>query len=68
VFSRKVVDRVGAGDAYLSVTAPCAARGLPTDLVAFVGNAAGALAVAIVGNKSPVERVPLFKFITALLK
>lgn len=68
VFSRKVVDRVGAGDAYLSVTAPCAARGFPTDLVAFVGNAAGALAVAIVGNTSPVERVPLFKFITALLK
>jgi bifunctional ADP-heptose synthase (sugar kinase/adenylyltransferase) len=68
VFSRKVVDRVGAGDAYLSVTAPGAARGLPTDVVAFVGNSAGALAVAIVGNKSPVERVPLFKFITALLK
>jgi len=68
VFSRKVVDRVGAGDAYLSVTAPCVARGLPTELVAFIGNAAGALAVAIVGNKSPVERVPLFKFITALLK
>lgn len=68
VFSREVVDRVGAGDAYLSVSAPCMAAGLPIDMVAFVGNAVGALAVKIVGNRTAVEPVPLFKFITALLK
>lgn len=68
VFSREIVDRVGAGDAYLAITAPCAAAGYPMDLVGFVGNAVGALAVRIVGNKSAVEPVPLFKFITALLK
>ncbi len=68
VFSREVVDRVGAGDAYLSVTAPCVAAGAPMDLVGFVGNAVGALAVRIVGNRSSVEPVPLYKFITALLK
>lgn len=68
VFSSKIVDRVGAGDAYLSVTAPCVAKGLPMDLIGFVGNAVGALAVRIVGNRSPVEPVPLYKFITALLK
>ncbi|MEW6544251.1 MAG: PfkB family carbohydrate kinase [Nitrospirota bacterium] len=68
VFSSKVVDRVGAGDAYLSVAAPCVAAGLPMDLVAFIGNAVGALAVRIVGNRSAVEPVPLYKFITALLK
>lgn len=68
VFSSKIVDRVGAGDAYLSVAAPCVAAGLPMDLVAFIGNAVGALAVRIVGNRSAVEPVPLYKFITALLK
>lgn len=68
VFSREVVDRVGAGDAYLSVTAPCVAAGLPMDLVGFIGNAVGALAVQIVGNRAPVEPVPLYKFVTALLK
>ncbi len=68
VFSREVVDRVGAGDAYLSITAPCVAAGMPMDAVGFVGNAVGALAVRIVGNRFPVEPVPLFKFITALLK
>ena len=68
VFSSKIVDRIGAGDAYLSITAPCVAAGMPMDLVGFIGNAVGALAVRIVGNRSAVEPVPLFKFITALLK
>ena len=68
VFSSKIVDRVGAGDAYLSIAAPCVAAGMPMDLVGFIGNAVGALAVLIVGNRSAVEPVPLYKFITALLK
>jgi hypothetical protein len=38
------------------------------DMVGFIGNAVGALAVRIVGNRSPVEPVTLYKFITALLK
>jgi bifunctional ADP-heptose synthase (sugar kinase/adenylyltransferase) len=68
VFSSKVVDRVGAGDAYLSIAAPCVAAGVSMDLVGFIGNAVGALAVRIVGNRSAVEPVLLYKFITALLK
>ena len=68
VRSREFVDRIGAGDAYLSVTAPCAAAGYPADVIGFIGNAVGALAVRIIGNRTPVEPVPLFKFITALLK
>ena len=68
VLSREIVDRIGAGDAYLSVTAPCAAAGYPADVIGFIGNAVGALAVRIIGNRTPVEPVPLFKFITALLK
>jgi rfaE bifunctional protein nucleotidyltransferase chain/domain len=68
VFSRDVVDRVGAGDAYLSITALCAATGLPAALLGFVGNAMGALKIRIVGNKSPVEPVHLYKYINTLLK
>lgn len=66
--SRKVVDRVGAGDAFLAVTAPCVAAGLPMELVGFIGNAVGAMAVSIVGNRSSVEYVPLSKYIRTLLK
>ncbi len=68
VLSREVVDRIGAGDAYLAVTSACVAAGFPMDLVGFIGNAVGALAVKIVCNRESVEPVPLFKFITALLK
>jgi rfaE bifunctional protein nucleotidyltransferase chain/domain len=68
VLSREIVDRIGAGDAYLSVTAPCAAVGYHPEVVGFIGNAVGALAVRIVGNRTAVEPVPLFKFINALLQ
>ena len=68
VLSQKIVDTTGAGDAFLAITAPCVAKGFPMDLVAFVGNAVGALAVGILGNRSSIEAESLFKFITALLK
>lgn len=68
VFSKEIVDRMGAGDAFLSITAPCAAAGCPTEVIGFIGNAVGALKVLIVGNRSSVEPVPLYKFITTLLK
>jgi bifunctional ADP-heptose synthase (sugar kinase/adenylyltransferase) len=68
VLSREIVDRIGAGDAYLSITAPCTAAGYSPEVVGFVGNVAGALAVRIVGNRTPVEPVPLYKFISALLQ
>jgi cytidyltransferase-like protein len=68
IFSTRVVDPIGAGDAYLAVTAPCAAAGYPPELLGFIGNCVGGLKVAILGNKEVVEPVPLFKFITTLLK
>ena len=68
IFSSRVVDTVGAGDAVFAFTAPCFAMGLPLDIVSFVGNAVGALAVQIVGNKKPVEKHELLEFIHAILK
>lgn len=63
-----IVDTVGAGDAFFSVTAPLMAANVPMDIVSFIGNAAGALKVGIVGHRTSVEKAPLIKFITALLK
>lgn len=68
VFSTKVIDTVGAGDAFFAFTAPCIGRGMPLDLVSFIGNAVGALAVQIVGNRKSVEKHELLEFIHALLK
>ena len=68
VFSTKVVDTIGAGDAFFAFTAPCFARGLPLDLVSFFGNAVGALAVQIVCNKRAIEKKELLEFIYSLIK
>lgn len=68
IFSTKVIDTVGAGDAFFAFTAPCFARGLPLDFVSFIGNAVGALAVQIVCNKKSVEKADLLTFIRSLLR
>jgi bifunctional ADP-heptose synthase (sugar kinase/adenylyltransferase) len=67
-FTRQVVDTVGAGDAFLSITSPLVSAGVPLDLVGLIGNAVGAIKVGIVGHRRSVEKVPLMKFLTALLK
>ena len=68
IFSDGVIDTVGAGDAFLAITSLTALAGQPTDVIGFIGNAVGALAVRIVGNKESIEPTALFKFIQTLLK
>ncbi len=68
VLSTNVLDRVGAGDAFLAVTSPLVRAGMPGEAVGFIGNAVGALAVTIVGNKEAVEPVSLLKSINTMLK
>ena len=67
-FAQCVVDSIGAGDAFFAFIAPCFAAGMSQDLVSFVGNAVGSIAVQIVCNREPVKFVDLIKFITRLLK
>ncbi|MBD9362056.1 PfkB family carbohydrate kinase [Methylomonas fluvii] len=66
--SSKVVDRIGAGDAFLSVAGLCLGGGLSPEQALFAGSAAAALDVQIVCNREPVRAVALFKYITTLLK
>ena len=67
-FSHRILDRVGAGDAFFAISAPCVAVGAPAELVGFIGNCAGAMAVEIVGNRVPIDPVGLKKFVVRLLK
>lgn len=67
-FTKTVVDTVGAGDAFFTVTAPLVAAGGRMDHVGFVGNAAGAMKVGIVGHRQSVEKILLIRYITTLLK
>lgn len=63
-----VVDRVGAGDAVLCVTALAVAAGADPGVVPFLGNVVGAEAVGILGNQRSVERIPLYRHVECLLK
>lgn len=67
-FSSRVIDAIGAGDAFFAFIAPCFAAGLPQEVVSLIGNAVGSLAVQIVCNRESVKSVDLIKFITRLLK
>lgn len=64
----RIVDRTGAGDALFAVTSPLAYRNVSPEILAFIGNCVGALAVEIVCNREPIDPVVLFKFIQTLLK
>lgn len=68
VFSKEVLDRIGAGDAYFAITSPCLYKHNPIEAVGFIGNAVGAMKVLIVGHRASVEPTPLFKYIITLLK
>ncbi len=67
-FTDRVVDRTGVADSIFAVTALCAAQDAPIEILGFVANAVGAQAISIVGNRSPVTRVPLLRQIESLLK
>jgi len=68
IFSKEIVDRIGAGGALFSITAPVVFKNVPMDVAGVIGNAVGAMKVLTVGNRISVEPPPLFKYIVALLK
>jgi rfaE bifunctional protein kinase chain/domain/rfaE bifunctional protein nucleotidyltransferase chain/domain len=67
-FATSIRDSVGAGDAVLSVTALCAYNGVAPEVISFVGNCVGALAVRVIGNEHPVYKRELTKYIQHFLK
>lgn len=67
-FAKNVVDTVGAGDAFLVVTAPLVAAGGAMHRIGFIGNVVGALKVEIVGHRRSIDKPSLIKGLTGLLK
>ena len=52
----------------MSVTSPIVAAGNDIDIAGFIGNIVGALKVGIVGHRKSVEKIPVQKYLTTLLK
>lgn len=67
-FATRVVDRIGAGNAFLAITALCAVQQVPLELLSFIGNVAGSEAVASVGGRDPIQQIALCRHIEHLLK
>ena len=67
-FAPFVKDRVGAGDALLSVTSLLLAVGAPPEIVSFYANVVGAWSVTFVGNSKTLNRGELIKQIKSILK
>jgi len=63
-----VVDRVGAGDAFLALSSISLASGLTIEESSFIGSIAAAIDVQIVCNKEYVNDIRLKKYISTLLK
>jgi rfaE bifunctional protein nucleotidyltransferase chain/domain len=66
--STRVVDRIGAGDAFLSFWGCGIAAGFEPELAGFVASVAASIDVQIVCNREPVNPTVLRKYIQTLLK
>ncbi len=67
-FADRTVDRVGSGDAFFAVTALAAALGEPNEILGLIGNVVGALAVQVIGNKKPIDKLSVQKSLVSLMK
>lgn len=66
--STRSVDRIGAGDSYLSLSSLCLAKDQSPMLAGFIGSVAASMSVQVIGNKCSIDKSSLCKFITRLLK
>lgn len=67
-FADKVVDTMGAGDAFLAVTAPLAKLTNDVEMLAFIGNIVGAIKIGTIGHRAPVEKKQVLRYVQSLLK
>jgi len=61
-FTDRVIDTLGAGDAFFAITAPMAKTGSMEDLL-LIGCAAGAIKCGIVGHRESVTKEALIEFL-----
>jgi len=66
-FERSIVDTLGAGDAFCSIAALAAVKGLPVEIATFMGQLAGAQAVRIIGNAEPIRKSKFLKGANSML-
>jgi rfaE bifunctional protein kinase chain/domain/rfaE bifunctional protein nucleotidyltransferase chain/domain len=67
-FSKKAIDKIGAGDTMLSIISMCLKNNLPKDLSLLISSLAAAKSVNNFGNKETINKVDLIKTLEHMLK
>jgi rfaE bifunctional protein kinase chain/domain len=67
-FASKIVDKIGAGDAMLTLLSCSLKSGFDADLSLFIGSLAAAQSVETIGNSTPVSKVQLLKTFSHAIK
>ena len=67
-YAKNVVDKIGAGDAMLSIVAPCLKIGFNNELSLLIGSLAGGQSAETMGNKETTNKNHILKILQHLLK
>ena len=67
-FAKTLIDKVGAGDAMLSISSICLKLNFEPELALFLGSIAASSAVETVGNKETINFLKLDRIIEHILK
>ncbi|MDC0052030.1 PfkB family carbohydrate kinase [bacterium] len=67
-YARSAVDKIGAGDAMLSIIALCLKYEFSNELSLLIGSLAAAQSVESIGNKESVNKIKILKTIENILK
>ena len=67
-YARTAVDKIGAGDAMLSIIALCLNLGFNRELALLTGSLAAAQSVEGMGNKEPINKTKILKTLENILK
>ena len=67
-YARTAVDKIGAGDAMLSVIALCLKSGFDKDLALITSSLAAAKSVETIGNKEAINKISILKNLENVLK
>ena len=67
-FTDKVVDAIGAGDAFLAITSLLTYIDTPAEIIGFIGNCVGAMACQYQGNKKYITKNNLCSYIKLMYR
>ena len=67
-FAMDPVDKIGAGDAFLSILSLCQFKKFDNRLSLFLSSLAAAKSANTIGNKSPIKKLNILKTVSHLLK